>query len=259
MNFYETMKKEVIRLSAKITVIEKELSKLPEGSLRYRKNKNRYKHYCEKNGKRQYIPLSNMDLIVQLAKKKILKMMLADTQREKNAMEGYLRKHRENDSVMDCLSKEPHMEELVRPLFQIRDERLQKWAEEDYPSTAGFPEELIHEGPGGKMYRSKSEAQIAKGLYKYRLPTRYEWDKKIGEIVYHIDFTIRHPKTGEFFYWEHFGMIDSERYNHRNARKIADYASVDIFPGINLIVTVESRKHPLKDSKIEEVIQKWFL
>ena len=84
-------------------------------------------------------------------------------------------------------------------------------------------------------------------------------DHTINGITYHIDFTIRHPKTGETYYWEHFGMIDSESYNHRFAGKLADYESDGIFPGINLILTYESRKFPLSISMIDEIIEEWFL
>lgn len=259
MDFYNNLKSESFRLSSKISVIEKELSRLPEGALRFWKNGNSYKHYLEKNGFRKYIPLSQIDLIAMLAKKDILKKMLQDTRREKEAIDAYLRKHREEDSVAARLVAHPHLEELVHPMFQVRDDRLRIWAEADYPSTAGHPEDLIHEGPRGQMFRSKSESHIAIRLFANRIPYRYEWDRTINGIVYHIDFTIRHPKTGEIFYWEHFGRIDDEKYNRKNARKLADYESVGIFPNKNLILTYESKRFPLNFSTIDAVIEKWFL
>ena len=261
MHYSDIMKNEAIRLNSVISNINNSLSKLPEGTLRFWKNGKGlgYRHYIEIDGKRHSIPMSQKDLITQLAKKTILTKMLQDAKREKAAIESYLHRHRDKDSVADYLMKEPHMEELVRPLFQIRDDHLREWAEADYPSTADHPEHLIHQGPRGQLFRSKSEAQIATILYINKIPYRYEWDHEINGIVYHIDFTILHPKIGQTYYWEHFGMIDSESYNHNNARKIADYASIDIFPGKNLIVTCESKKHPLFISPIEDIVNEWFL
>ena len=56
--------------------------------------------------------------------------------------------------------------------------------------------------------RSKSEAMIAMSLYVQKIPYRYECELKLGSITLFPDFTIRHPETGEIFYWEHFGMMD---------------------------------------------------
>lgn len=261
MNYSDVLKKEAARLSSNINYLKMELSKLPEGKLRFWKNgKNEtYRHYIERDGMRKYIPLSQKELIFLLAKKKVLELMLKDASRELAALAIYLRRHRDTDSVAEYLAKEPYIEEMVRPLFQIRDERLQKWVEADYPSTAPYPENKIHPGPLGQMFRSKSEAQIANALYKNKIPYRYEMDHEIKGITYHIDFTIRHPEIGELYYWEHLGMIDSESYNHRNARKLTDFESVGIFPNVNLILTFESRKFPLSIGTIDEIVEKWFL
>ena len=259
MNYPDIMKKESARLASNIATMETEIAKLPEGKLLVWKNGKYFKHIHKVGKKRNYLRLSQMDFIVKMARKLILEHMLEDASKEKSAIDMYLRHHDETDSVAELLAKNSRIEELVRPLFQIRDERLQKWAEADYPSTGRHPERLIHQGPGGRLFRSKSEAQIATEMYKKSVPYRYEEDYEINGIVYHPDFTIRHPKTGETYYWEHFGRIDDEGYNLRNARKLTDYESVGIIPDVNLIITWESRRYPLSISKIEETVAKWFL
>ncbi|MBR2755155.1 MAG: hypothetical protein IKD64_05015 [Lachnospiraceae bacterium] len=259
MNIYDKMKAEAARLSTKAMALEAEISTLPPEAFKFQQNGNSFKHYHYLNKKWKYLPSSEMDQIVALNKRMILEMMLKDTKNELDAITAYLNKHHESDTAMEYMIKKPHAEELLRPFIQIRDERLWKWAEEDYPSTAGHPESLIHKGPQGKMYRSKSEAQIATSLFKHEIPNRYEWDREINGIVYHIDFTIRHPKTGEYYYWEHFGLMSDEKYNLRNARKLTDYESVGIFPDVNLILTYESRRFPLSISRIDEIVEEWFL
>ena len=261
MNIPDIMQKEQARLASEIATIEAEIAKPPKGKLSiWKRSKGKgYNHYRVASGKRKYIRVGEKELIQKLARKNILDLMLTDARKEKRAIDMYLRHRNKTDSVGVALAKSPRLEELVRPLFQIRDERLKVWAEADYPSTAGHPESLIHQGPGGWMFRSKSEAQIATALYKKQVPYRYEEDKEINDIVYHPDFTIRHPQTGETYYWEHFGRIDDETYNQRNARKLTDYAKAGIVPDVNLIITWESKQCPLSISKIEETVAKWFL
>ena len=69
--------------------------------------------------------------------------------------------------------------------------------------------------------RSKSEAMIAMNLYVQKIPYRYECELKLGSITLFPDFTIRHPETGEIFYWEHFGMMDKSEYVKNASDKIS--------------------------------------
>ena len=133
------------------------------------------------------------------------------------------------------------------------------WEEEEYPSTAEHPEHLIHPGPKGKMYRSKSEASIATVLHRHGIPFRYEWDKDINGVTYHIDFTIRHPKTGQIIYWEHCGGMDKDGYSANVGTKIKDYESAGIFPDRNLILSFESKQFPFEYGMAEEIVERWFL
>ena len=108
------------------------------------------------------------------------------------------------------------------------------------------------------MYRSKSETMIARGLFEKRIPFRYENDKEIGGVTYHIDFTIRHPKTGQFIYWEHLGAMDMESYALNAGMKLRAFAGAGIVLGRNLILTMETRQYPLSYGLVEDIIQQWF-
>ncbi len=88
MHYSVKMKKDLARLTANIKKIEKNLAKLPAGKLRFWKDGNRYKHFVQVDGKRQYIHKDQKDLITQLAKKTILTKMLQDAKREKEARES---------------------------------------------------------------------------------------------------------------------------------------------------------------------------
>jgi hypothetical protein len=43
---------------------------------------------------------------------------------------------------------------------------------------------------------------------------------QIQNVSIYPDFTIRHPVTGEVYYWEHFGMMDNENYAHNVYSKL---------------------------------------
>ncbi len=260
MTFFETSKTEYWRLEKKVEALESAIAKLPSGSLEWNRRGDRYRFYRRKGEEKKFISQTkDQPLIEALAKKKYLKKMLMDTRREKDAIAKYLKAHKDEDHARDLLTLYPHVGELLSPLFKPLDEKLAEWAKEEYSSTADNPESLIHPGPEGKMYRSKSEAMIAYILYKYRIPFRYECDKYINGITYHIDFTIRHPKTGETIYWEHCGLMDKDGYAANVGTKIKEYEYAGIFPDRNLILTFESKQFPFEIGMVEEIVQKWFL
>lgn len=260
MELFEYAKAEYDKLSRQVSALERAISTAPPGSLEWSKRGDRVRYYNRIDDQKSFISQAkDYDLIEALAKKKYLQKMLTDARHEKEAIGKYLRAHSEEDRAKALLVQKPHIAAILNPLFRPLDEKLAEWAKADYPSTAGFPENLIHPGPEGKMYRSKSESNIAYSLYRHRVPTRYEWDKNINGVTYHIDFTIRHPKTGETVYWEHCGLMDKDSYAANIGTKIKDYESVGIFPDRNLILTFESKQFPFEIGMADEIVEKWFL
>ncbi len=73
------------------------------------------------------------------------------------------------------------------------------------------------------------------------------------------DFTIRHPKTKDFFYWEHFGMMDSPAYSQNAFNKLQLYNAHGIIPTINLITTYETKDQPLNSQYVQHLIEHYFL
>lgn len=120
------------------------------------------------------------------------------------------------------------------------------------------PEALIHKGISGNILRSKSEAIIDTFLHTNQLPYRYECKLVLGQETLYPDFTIRHPKTGEIYYWEHFGKMDDPSYYRKVFPKLRLYTSHNIIPSINLITTFETQDNPLTVDVIEKIIQHYF-
>ena len=96
-------------------------------------------------------------------------------------------------------------------------------------------------------------------LYTHRIPFRYECMLTLGNSTLYPDFTIRHPKTGEYFYWEHFGMMDDPIYSKSAASKLQLYISFGIIPSIHLITTFETTDQPLSSEKLEKIVADYFI
>lgn len=95
-------------------------------------------------------------------------------------------------------------------------------------------------------------------LYQKKIPFRYEEKLVLDGITIYPDFVIRHPVTGEYFYWEHFGMMDDEEYRNHACEKIKLYCKNGIIPSVNLITTYETKRDPLSAEKVEFRIQEYF-
>ena len=96
-------------------------------------------------------------------------------------------------------------------------------------------------------------------LYTHKIPFRYENPLILDGITLYPDFTIRHPATGQFFYWEHFGLIDDVSYRESAFKKLNLYITQGIIPSIHLITTFETKETPLSTELIEHVIQCYFM
>lgn len=128
-----------------------------------------------------------------------------------------------------------------------------------YEHNTKYKEQLIHKTSSGNLVRSKSEAMIDMFLYMNRIPFRYECALQLGDTTLYPDFTIRHPQTGELYYWEHFGRMDDPFYYKNVFSKLHLYTSHGIIPSIHLITTYETKENPLSSEIIEKIIEHYFI
>ena len=183
-----------------------------------------------------------------LARRKFLLRQLEEIGNELDALQSYLSKHRPPSSLDSLLDDATLVnilkKELPAPEASLA-ETLDKWVHEAYEKNPEHPENLIVPSVTGEMVRSKSEAMILMLLEYYGIPYRYECRLDIGRKAYYPDFTIRHPITGETFYWEHVGMLDKHSYRSDFLNKLHKYINNGLIPDHNLILTYESDDHPL--------------
>lgn len=257
---YERMLSESFRLDKQISHLQHQLQSLPDGKLVCTKNQNRYKWYVSDGHKCTYIPKKNLSLAQQLAIKKFLTSTLEDTVAEKRAIQFYLNHHRSDfGKAEQLLTQDSEFKNLLTPYFSPLSTEFSNWAASPYPANPKYPEQLIHKSSSGNLLRSKSESMIDMLLHTNRIPFRYECALQLGEITIYPDFTIRHPRTGNFYYWEHFGMMDHPAYSKKVSSKLDLYISNKIIPSVQLITTYETQDHPLSSDWISKLIEHYFL
>lgn len=253
---YEKVLAEGQWIEEQIKELDKQLQNYPKGKLLCARNGTHYKWYQSDGHDKIYIPKSNRDLAKKLAEKKYLSCLMQDLKEEQKAIDFYLRHHNVNTKQAEkLLTDAPAYQELLSEVFKPISQELSDWVNAPYTRNPKYPEQLTQKASNGKFVRSKSEVLIDMALYMNRIPFRYECALDLGETIIYPDFTIRHPKTGEIFYWEHFGKMDSPEYAKGVSFKLQQYISKGIVPGIQLITTYETRKRPLGLQEIDRIIK----
>lgn len=256
---YGKMLEESKRLDKELVLLEEELRKYPEEKLICARDKNRYQWYRSDGHQKKYIPKKERGLAETLAVKKYLMCKKEDLLSEKRAIEFYVRHHKEDVGKAEKLLNDIPYQELLKPYFKNKSEELSEWMNSSYENNSKYPEQLIYKSCSGNLVRSKSEALIDMLLYTKKIPFRYENALQLGENVIYPDFTIRHPKTGEVYYWEHFGMMDNQTYAKNVFWKMQLYNLHGIVPSVRLLTTFETKEIPLNIELIEEIISFYFL
>ena len=253
------MKAEYERIDERLRQISEQLATLPDGVLICAQNGHCYKWYQSHGNTRVYIPKSNQILAEQLAEKKYLSCLFQDLSQKKKTIEHYLRDYKKNKNKAEQLLDNPEYRNLLAEHYSSLQRELEEWQTASYKSNTNHSEHLKIKTASGYQVRSKSEALIDMMLCMRHLPFRYECELQLGDIVLYPDFTIRHPRTGEIYYWEHFGMMDSPEYRRKVISKLELYMEYGIYPNQNLITTYETAENPLDAAKIEAVLNQYFL
>lgn len=257
---YQQMKKRKDEICAQIALLKGKIKRLPEGSLRCARNQKCYKWYIYEGEMRTYLPKCHRKLAEKLAMKRYCTLQLNELIAEEKAIDAYLKAYNSKPQFeTKQFLENPEYCRLIEPFYKPISVELAEWCAQPYEKYDKYPEKLIHKTPAGIFVRSKSEAMILDALYRNKIPFRYESALYIGGGVMYPDFTTRHPKTGEVYYWEHFGWMDEETYRNRYQRKMNTYINNGIVPSINMIATYETKDHPLSIDAVEKYVKYYFL
>ncbi|MBO4889058.1 MAG: hypothetical protein J5589_12225 [Firmicutes bacterium] len=268
MVYYEDLLERRKELIEQIKEIKSKIILLPDGQLHIQKDRKSTKWMVsikDKEGyvSRFYLPKSKLTEARKYAFSMLYHARLFDRERELKATERYLKTFdpRYHGLPEKCPSKErevldnPYLYEMLSFSQTDKQRKIDEWKKEEYPDNSSYyPQQLIHRVSDDLTVRSKSESIIAEELIRLDLPFRYEM--RIGEGYGSIvcDFVILDPKTLKTYYLEHFGLMDESEYAKNAAAKISNYASREIYLGVNLIVTAETKKHPLTREYVRKVL-----
>ena len=259
ITIYERIQCEHKKLEEQIDYLKSEIDKLPKGKLICKRDGKYHKWYHKENHLKTYISKKNHQFIQKLATKEYLICLYEDLLNEYQALGLYLDKHvNETKKAARLLENKPMYQDYISPYLNPVNTELADWMNQPYKKNNKHPEYLIHKTISGDLVRSKSESIISMLLHKNKIPFRYECELLLGDVLLYPDFTIRHPKSGEYYYWEHFGMMDNNHFK-KAFSKLELYASNNIFPSINLITTYETKNNPLNLEMVEGIIKYYFL
>lgn len=253
------MLSEYQKLEQQTKALKEQMDSLPEGKLICSQNHGRYKWYQSDGRVKTYIPKQKHSLAKQLAVKKYLSIQMKECLEEKKAIQLYLKHHCKHPGEAEkLLSQDSGYRELLSDYFTPLDQNLSEWMNCPYPRNPSHPELLIHKSISGNLVRSKSESIIDMLLFLNKIPFRYECALQLKDFTVYPDFTIRHPATGQTYYWEHFGLMDHPDYCQNVCSKLQLYASCEIISSINLITTYETKKTPLDPELVKKIIAYYF-
>lgn len=254
----EKFEQMLIQTNAKIKEIEEQIQSFPEGKILCLNNGKYIQWYQVENGIKKYIPKKNIELARSLCYKQYLLSELQDLYTDRKALLGSLKCYKNYESKEKKYFENEKYREILKHIKSTENEEIMAWRKEPYSRNTYNPGGLKFQSISGNILRSKSEVIIDQLLFMNAIPYRYECELKLGDSVIYPDFTIRHPKTGEYIFWEHFGMMDSPSYSQKAFSKMQNYCANGYIPFINLITTFETSQCPIDAVKVKNIIFQYF-
>ncbi len=260
MNYALEMQQDKQELEAKIREVDLLLAGLPDGRIQYSKSDSRDRWFYTLHGQRHALTKKDQPLTVLLALKSYRLRLRAQYQAEPDAANAYLQKYEQRPKrTVDALLARPAYREILQDHLVPLQAELDAWMHADYEQNPVNAEDRKIPTACGLLVRSKSEAVICDALYANHIPFRYDSRMDFGNVTRYPDFVIRHPKTGEFYIWEHLGKMDSPRYSTGTFQKLALYNKNGWLLTRNLILTAESDQNPLDFRYVANLIRFYFI
>lgn len=242
-------------------ILQKEITKLPEGYLISEeiRGKSRYYWREDKKSPRKYLPMGKAKLIQGLGQRGYDEKLLKKVQKQIRVLEMMVNRYHPEE-LEDCyFTLKNGRKKLVHNHVLSETELIEQWKNEEYEGMRNDSEKhLVTER--GENVRSKSEMLIATKLDKLKIPYKYEKALYLeGYGTVYPDFTIFIPKINEEVYLEHLGMMDDVMYVMRNIQKIQAYEKNGYYLGEKLFLTYETGEHPLDVRHVEKLLRHYFI
>ena len=244
---------------------KRELNAAPKGRLVIDASGKSRQYYMANEGRRQYLPVGQMELIRALAQKGYDGKVLEKALKESKVIERFLSEYPEIKAEDLFENMRAERRGLVVPIAETREERVRRWREESFetnPIPVGDTG-LVTER--GEVVRSRAEYMIANELK--RSSAEYHYEKLLyldgwGDV--YPDFTVLNVRTGKMYFWEHLGMTNDPEYVQKNIRKIEAYMRNGYYPGESLILSSETMDFRTGEIRIDmelirQIIRKYCI
>ena len=242
---------------------ENALKKAPEGAVRICSANGRVQYYHRLDSKDKngiYMRSADIKKVRKLAQKDYDAKVLRGAETELQIIEKFLAHYPETTVEQIYENQKEERRKLILSIRASDEEFVAAWESYEYQGGCFYDNRQEHYTAKGERVRSKSEIIIADALYREGIPYRYEapvYLKGVGEV--YTDFTILNVRLRKEFYWEHFGRMDDPDYTEKLALKMNSYVQNGIFPGENLIITLESQSIPLNQNVVKELIHRYLI
>lgn len=249
MRVEEIVTQQYMEIEEKLRAINLRINEIGEWHVIYKKIRGKTFPYRIIDGREYYLNKEKYET----SKKKIKLYHVLYT--EKKSLESEQEKYRKIFRSLKI--NEDEVQDRYRKAVKERKEHEEKIQQEllnaiDKPFSEGCHIATFN----GDLVRSKSEMLIANALFEKNIHYEYEKPLELNGTSYWPDFTIYWQK--QVFYWEHCGMMDDTEYMRKWHSKESVYQENGITQANRLIVTVETKDHPLSQNKINSVIEEWF-
>lgn len=242
---------------------KKSLKTAPQGHLRIAQAKKgkkiQFYHFTNpKDLKGKYIPHSKLNFAQKLAQKDYDEKLIKLLQKQITLIEKYLAIN--ENKINELYTKMSYTrQQLVKPVTLTDSLYIKEWLNTSWQKLLYQEEHQVYTSANGEQVRSKSEVIIADTLKRMNIPYRYEYPLELKDgRTFYPDFLCLNVRTRKEYYWEHFGMMDDQEYLERTIQKLKLYSENKIFPGKNLIITMESQAYPLNVKQIENLVKEFL-
>ena len=246
-----------------------ELNTMQDGELLRRKRKGRkglihYYQHIRKTGnmkRDRYVNITNDRHTIQLLlRKRYLLNAVPALTNNLAALEHCIQNYERLDEAVILQYFQRNWTDLPDMYF-TDNILLRDWEHDIHRDLNFYPDQLINNDETGVPVRSKNEIIIADQLTRHRIPFKTEEPLYIPEVrkVLHPDFTIRRPRDGKQFYWEHCGMVNNEQKIRGHKNKLDLYEMHRIVPWDNLIVTYDNMENGINARLIKSIIESVLL
>ena len=248
-----------------ISILEKAslyLKNAPDGRVRIARRGKGFQYYhvtnCNDRGGK-YIKTENQELAFHLVQKEYCRKMKKQAEMELRAIDRALNicGGKKLQTIYEDMGL--YRRQMINPIVMSDKDFIEQWMSIPYHQKGFSDDDPKHYSNRGTRVRSKSEVLIANILEDFKIPYKYECPLSFPGIgLIYIDFTLLMPGTREVKYLEHFGMMDDESYLNLFFRKNSAYIENGLIPGVNLIMTFESKGHPLNTKELRTQLKEFI-